>query len=93
VSHFQYRIQLNGDFVKKGFGFSCMHLTYNHHITGTLFYESPHAAILELTGSNTDILRVIIKLKRESFIDNIHILSKTITEKKLTDFIMLNQID
>ncbi len=89
----QYRIQLTGSFSRKGFGFTCMHLAYDHHITGTLFYESPHAAILEITGNNADILRVIIKLKREPFIDDIHILSKTITEKKLTEFIMLNQID
>lgn len=93
MSHIQYRIQLNGDFSKKGFGFTCMHLTYDHHITGTLFYESSHSAILEMTGKNADILRVIIKLKRESFIDDIHILGKKETEKKSTDFIMLNQID
>jgi hypothetical protein len=90
---FKYRIQITGVFSKKGFGFSCMHLAYDNNITGSLFYESANSVILEITGNESDILNTIEKCKKEEFINEIHILNKTLTRNKLTDFIMLNQID
>lgn len=70
-----------------------MHMAYDNNITGSLFYESANSVILEITGNEPDILKTIEKCKKEDFINEIHILNKTITRNKLTDFIMLNQID
>jgi hypothetical protein len=93
VPYLSYRVQLTGDFSKKGFGFTCMHMAYDNNITGSLFYESAHSIILELTGRDEDILKIIIKCKKEDYISDVYILNKKETENKLTDFIMLNQID
>lgn len=93
VPYSRYRIHLTGSFSKKGFGFSYMRLAYENNITGSLFYESPKSIILDLTGMDKDILKTIIKCKKEDFIENIHILNKTSTKTKLPDFNVLNQID
>lgn len=70
-----------------------MRLAFQNKITGTLFYESVDSVILEITGNEEDIIKVIDHCKKEYYITEIHILNKTKTAKKLTDFIMLNQID
>ncbi len=62
-------------------------------ITGSLFYQSVDLVILEFTGEEVEIKRVIDKCEKEEFISEIHIMNRTKTTKKLTDFIMLNQID
>ncbi|MCD4694977.1 MAG: hypothetical protein K8S16_01955 [Bacteroidales bacterium] len=90
---FQYRIQVKGNFFKKGFGFSCMQLAFNNNFTGTLFYESVESVILEITGREEDLISAIDLWKTEDYISDINILFKTKTENKLTDFIMLNQIN
>ena len=90
---FKYRIQLSGTFSKKGFGFSCMHFAHDNNISGSLFYESANSVILEITGEEADIIKTTDKCKKEEYISEIHILNKTITQNKSTDFIMLNQID
>lgn len=90
---FIYRLQLKGSFSRKGFGFSCMRLAYQNNITGTLFYESVGSVIIEITGNEKDINRVIEKCKKTDYITEVHILNKTKTAKKHKDFIMLNQID
>jgi len=90
---FQYRLQVIGNFSKKGFGFSCMQFAFKNNFTGSLFYESAESVILEITGREEDIIKTIDLCRREDYISDIHILFKTKTEKKLTDFIMLNQID
>ncbi|OQX77723.1 MAG: hypothetical protein B6D61_06745 [Bacteroidetes bacterium 4484_249] len=89
----KYRIKAKGNFFNMGFGFSCMQLAFKNDFTGTLFYESAESVILEITGREEDIINVIDIWKREDYISNIHILFKTKTENKLTDFIMLNQIN
>ncbi|MCB2219833.1 MAG: acylphosphatase [Bacteroidetes bacterium] len=88
-----YRVRVHGSFFKKGFGFSCMQLAYQYNITGTFFYESKEAVILEITGEEEDIHYLIEQCQKEKYIKEVLILSKTRTENKLTDFIMLNQID
>ncbi len=90
---YKYRIQVKGTFSKKGFGFSCMRLAYQNNVTGTLFYESDNSVILEITGDEQDVDRITQICKKDDFVTDIHILGKTKTDKKLTDFIMLNQID
>ena len=90
---FQYRLQVKGDFSNKGFGFSCMQLAFKNNFTGTIFYESAESVILEITGREEDLISAVNLWKREDYIRDIHILFKTNTENKLTDFIMLNQIN
>ena len=90
---FKYRLQVIGNFSKKGFGFSCMHLAYLNNITGSLFYESADSVILEITGEEGDTISMINQCKKQDYISEIFILNKTKTENKLTDFIMLNQIE
>lgn len=70
-----------------------MRLAYQNNITGTLFYESENSVILEITGDEQDVDLIMKICTKEDFVTYIHILSKTKTDKKLTDFIMLNQID
>jgi hypothetical protein len=88
-----YRIQVKGNFTEKGFGFSCMRMAFQNKITGTLLYESAHSAILEISGEEKDIISVLEQCKKEDYITEVHIINKTKTAHKLTDFIMLNQID
>ena len=89
----RYRIQLYGDFSRKGFGFTYTRLAIENNLTGSLYYESRYSVILEITGRDEDILKTIIKSKKEDYIEDVHILNKSITQNRLTDFIMLNQID
>ena len=70
-----------------------MHLAHNNNITGTLFYESANSVILDITGTESDILKTIEKSKKEAYVNEIHILNKSKTQNKSTDFIMLNQIN
>jgi len=93
LSYYLYRLRVRGTFSQKGFGFTCMQLTINNNITGTLFYESANSVILEFTGKEEDVNRVLEKCKQANYINEILILNKTKPEKKINDFIMLNQID
>ncbi len=89
----QYSLQVKGNFSQKGFGFTCMQLAYKNNMAGSLFYESGESVILEISGDEEDLLNVINQCKKQSYINEIFILNKTKTQSKLTDFIMLNQID
>jgi acylphosphatase len=88
-----YRVRVHGSFSNKGFGFSCMQMAFQYNITGTFYYESKEAVILEVTGQEEDIERVLRNCQKVDFIKEVVVLFKTKTEKKLNDFIMLNQID
>jgi len=70
-----------------------MQLAFKNDITGTLFYESSDSVILEITGNEEDINHLIKKCNQADYITEIYILNKTKSAKKITDFIMLNQID
>jgi len=90
---YHYRLQVIGTFSQKGFGFTCMQFAIKNNISGKLFYESSNSVILEFTGEEEDIYRVIENCKQTDYISEILILNKTKTAKKLNDFIVLNQID
>ena len=70
-----------------------MRMAYQNNITGTLFYESANSAVLEITGKEKDITSLLEQCKNENYIIEVHILGKSKTTNKYTDFIMLNQID
>lgn len=70
-----------------------MQLAFKNSITGTLFYESAESVILEVSGNEEDIMRIIEECKQTNYITEIHVLNKSKVENKLTDFIMLNQIN
>ena len=93
VSYSHYRIRITGSLASKGFGFFCMHAAFKSNVTGSIFYESEHSAILEMTGNKEDILLVIESCRQEHFVRDVDILARSHSNSKLTDFIMLNQID
>jgi acylphosphatase len=93
MSIFKYIIKITGNFSKKGFGFSCMHLAYQNDVTGSFFYESPNSVIIEVYGTEDSIDHILEHCRKAEFVEHIRILEKQQTEKKSTEFIMLNQIE
>ena len=93
MPYVSYRLQITGSFLNRGFGFSCMREAYDNNISGTLFYESAESVIIEISGREQDLIRLVENCKKADYIKDIHILKRTRTSKKADDFIMLNQID
>lgn len=93
MSEIIYRIEVRGTLSNKGFGFWCMRTAFQNNLTGTIFYLSENAAILEISGKEGDIIETIDHYRGLEYISKIKILDKYKTGKKFNDFIMLNQID
>ena len=93
MSFSHFRIRITGSLALKGFGFSCMHAAFESNVTGSIFYESENSAIVEMTGKEEDVLHVVETCRGESFVEGVEILARHHSNSKLSDFIMLNQID
>ena len=85
-------IIVQGDLLNKGFGFVCMELAFKNDIGGTLFYESEKSAILDITGEDKDIKKMIDKCNEENYVVSINTLIKSQTNNKIKDFIILNKL-
>ncbi len=70
-----------------------MHLAHKQGIAGTLYYSSENSIILELTGSEEDLLHFIENCRHENYISEINILSSKITRNKPGSFVILNHIE